>query len=338
MRSFLADLNIPPLAEITLHQRERDMGKHIQKVADTSCETALQEERTQLLTKEHLEQNCNVPLRVSFDAGWSTRGSGRSYNSDTGHSVMIGSETGKCLSYSVKSKRCQICEYAEKKNVPSKTHTCYRNWSASSKAMEATMGVEMVSSLNTNKNHVKTIVMDNDSSTLAHLHAVHGDNIKNMSDKNHTKKTITDALYRLQSQHKVLKNTKVINYITKNYRYAIEQNQSNVEGLRKRLGEIVPHMYNDHSTCGQWCKHHTKNVYNQLPYKKPLSDSALKSSLETLTAQYQAKADQLAHLGSTQANESINMTIASKAPKSRYVLECNFFITILMVIIIYRYY
>ena len=62
-----------------------------------------------------------VPLYVSYDAGWSTRGSGRSNNSDTGHGAMIGEQTGKCVAFNIKTKRCRICETAERKNVKSES-------------------------------------------------------------------------------------------------------------------------------------------------------------------------------------------------------------------------
>lgn len=60
-------------------------------------------------------------LAVSFDAGWSTSGSGHQYNSDTGHAVLIGSETGKCLACSVKLKRCLSAKQLKKKTGLSKT-------------------------------------------------------------------------------------------------------------------------------------------------------------------------------------------------------------------------
>ena len=86
-------------------------------------------------------------VAVSFDGGWSTRGSGRQYNSDTGHGVLIGSETGKCVAFAVKSRMCRKCEAAEQENRTVAAHECQRNWTGSSKAMEPAMGVEMIQDL-----------------------------------------------------------------------------------------------------------------------------------------------------------------------------------------------
>ena len=50
--------------------------------------------------------------------------------------------------------------------------------------------------------------------------------------------------------------------------YAISQNKDNPDATKKALLNCVPHMYNEHGNCGEWCKHKldpTKN-YKSLPY------------------------------------------------------------------------
>ena len=49
------------------------------------------------------------------------------------------------------------------------------------------MGVEMISELKETGVRIKSLTMDNDSTTIAHVRALHGD-IRKLSDKNHTKK------------------------------------------------------------------------------------------------------------------------------------------------------
>ena len=212
---------------------------------------------------------------MSYDAGWSTCGSGRSYNSDTEHGTMIGDQTGKCVAFNIKTKRCRICETAERKNVVVRQHKCFRNWKKSSKAMEAAMGVEMVDELHTTSSFVDTLIMDNDATTLKHVNAKHS-NIKKKSDRNHTKKCISNTLYSLRASHKILNNTNVLRYICKMYKYAIEQNQGNPTELKSRLSQVVPHMYGEHNSCDVWCKkRETPAPYKELPYKKCLSDKSL---------------------------------------------------------------
>ena len=99
----------------------------------------------------------------------------------------------------------------------------------------------------------------------------------------------------------------------------MEQNQGNPDALKKRFGQIVPHMYGDNKICEGWCTFRTdpNKKYFQLPYKKALSDATLKEALAKIVKGYQDKAEKLAFLGSSQANEALNQTISSKAPKNR---------------------
>jgi hypothetical protein len=62
-----------------------------------------------------------VTLTVSFDTGWQTKGTGKNYNSLSGHSFMVGAYTRKVLSCLVKSKMCKICNLAENKKF---LHLC----------------------------------------------------------------------------------------------------------------------------------------------------------------------------------------------------------------------
>ena len=124
---LMAAMNVPPMAHTTLHKREREMGNHIIQIAKNSCASALQEEKRVLREMKKISETEAVGLSVSFDGGWSTRGSGRSYNSDTGHAAMIGESTDKCLDFAVKSRRCRFCEVADRAKQPPNPHKCYQN-------------------------------------------------------------------------------------------------------------------------------------------------------------------------------------------------------------------
>ncbi|XP_061190461.1 uncharacterized protein LOC133198381 [Saccostrea echinata] len=56
----------------------------------------------------------------------------------------------------------------------------------------------------------------------------------------------------------------------------------------------------------------------QLPYHRYLNNQDLKSDLTSLLSLYTSQADKLVDLGSTQPNESLNNTIASKTPKQNF--------------------
>ncbi len=256
------------------------MGRVIEGTAHRSCDSALEKE-------SEMNKREDAGLTVSYDAGWSKRGTGRNYNSSTGHGAFIGAKSKKILDFSVRNKHCNICALSKTRGRAPHPHRCTANWRGSSKAMEPDMAVSMIQNLSDKGHNVKTLVMDNDATTIAKVREIDS-SIRKLSDNNHTKKSISNALYNLANTHKELKNKKTLNYIHRMFCYAIGQNQEDQEGLRRRLSEIVPHMFGDHGLCSSWCTYHkdpNSYKYHSLPYKKPLSNPALKCALEKLTKQ-----------------------------------------------------
>ncbi|XP_069119349.1 uncharacterized protein [Argopecten irradians] len=248
---------------------------------------------------------------------WQTRGSGKGYNSLSGHCTMVGCKTGKVVSYAVRSKSCRICDRSKTKGTVTRKHLCRRNWNGSAKAMEPDMVVEMVKSSSV---EIEAIVGDEDTSTISRLHSEVNSAITKLSDSNHIKKIISNNLYSAQKKHKQL-SVKTIKYILRCFNYMCQQNKENISGLQQGLNALSKHPFGDHSECSSWCRHkdNTTLRYNSLPYGKPLSDPALQKTLHEIFLKFQGQATQkLARLGSTQANESLNHSVAAKAPKSRF--------------------
>lgn len=92
------------------------------------------------------------------------------------------------------SKRCRICTYAKKKGVPPRKHACSCNWTASAKSMEPAMACEMLQDIMNTGKQVNTLVMDNDSTTIARVKATVDPNIRKKCDSNHTLKVFTGKL------------------------------------------------------------------------------------------------------------------------------------------------
>ena len=169
--------------------------------------------------------------------------------------------------------------------------------------------------------NISVLVGDDDSSAIKRLRDTCGVDIEKSSDLNHMKKNLGNALYKLKGEgHKELSD-KVIKYIQKCFSYAITQNARKPDSLKLALAACVPHMYGEHATCGAWCEY-SKDPENyrhsSLPYGKDLSNTSTKAALTKLFNGYVNNADKLCHYGSSQANESLNNTIASKQPKSRH--------------------
>uniref|UniRef100_A0A8W8P2F2 Exonuclease domain-containing protein n=1 Tax=Magallana gigas TaxID=29159 RepID=A0A8W8P2F2_MAGGI len=134
INGILAELNIPPISKTLLYTRQEEVGQATESVASSSINDALQEE-VEATTKNKQ----STSITVSVDGAWQKRGSGRSYDSLTGHCSMIGSQTGKIVGYSVRNKFCRQCDNATERNQLPPPHNCKRNWTGSSKSMEPDM-------------------------------------------------------------------------------------------------------------------------------------------------------------------------------------------------------
>ncbi|VDI35108.1 Hypothetical predicted protein [Mytilus galloprovincialis] len=99
------------ILDITLKKKEKSIALSFMDEASDSCKTASAEEKA---------ISPSNGLECSFDAGWQTRGSCWQYNSNTGHSSLVGVKTGKVLDYDVRSKLCSICQHhlGRKETVP----------------------------------------------------------------------------------------------------------------------------------------------------------------------------------------------------------------------------
>ena len=309
-------MNIPPPTIRTLKKREREIGPLIEKTAKKSCVNAVNK-----VIEQNNDSTINA-LTASYDMGWQRRSAGRSYNSMSGHGSLIEKESGKLLAYGCRITNCKICDIAAKTNEEPKPHDCRKNWGGSSKAMEQSVAVELVQEVRCDAAAVKTIVMDDDSTTLSHLRKEYDPEIIKWSDTNHAKKAFTSMLYKLSNKFRILTSNKnkIINYMGKCFSYAIAQCDKQSDILSRNLRAIPRHMFGDHSECGRWCgaTHNAEYKFSSLPYGKPLEDVNLKEELVNIFDIFALNADRLAPGGSTKVNESFNNIVASKAPKSRH--------------------
>ena len=101
-----------------------------------------------------------------MDGGWSHRGSGISYDSNIGHHIIIGCRTLNVIALFVMSRVCIKCDNAKEHN----SLFCSKNYTGSSKSMEAFGAARNVKWLYENYNcYVQTIIMDDDTSSKSVL-------------------------------------------------------------------------------------------------------------------------------------------------------------------------
>nr|XP_022319171.1 uncharacterized protein LOC111121963 [Crassostrea virginica] len=231
---------------------------------------------------------------------------------------MIGHHSGKVIAYSVRSKKCRSCEHDLNKN----DHDCRKNWDKSAKAMESDMAIEMLHGLHSKDLHIKNLIMDNDSTTIARAKSTFDPTIQKIADFNHTKKNFTNKLYELKkSKRYQILGPKAIKHLGKCFAYAVKSNHD-ASSLKRNLDSIPFHVFGDHSKCEEaWCKFiKDPEGYKprNLPYGKYLSGEHLLTDLVSIFSVFSNNAEKLCSTGSTQSNENFNRIVAAKNPKTHF--------------------
>ena len=284
---------------------------------------------------------------VTADMGWQKRSSGRRYDSNSGHGILVGKETRLAIGLCLKSKICNKCTYGKEHQV------CFRNHDGSSKAMEPQSILEMVVDLY-DSHHVVVdkIVADDDSSIKAKLRYSTDDyytkfgeypmvvdrngELKRrpnkgalplripkqpgfLADPNHRKKTLKNALYSLLGKNvdDRLTFTKCdLIRLGKNFAFMARTLPlcQPCEYLNKGKA-VLEHHFDNHEHCGGWCdrKDQTKEEREQSTryYRCKTVDKKLYDYLAAIIARfisYEALVE-VAHGSDTQVNESFNTTL-----------------------------
>ncbi|XP_011883708.1 PREDICTED: uncharacterized protein LOC105570866, partial [Vollenhovia emeryi] len=201
--------------------------------------------------------------------GWTTRGTGRTYDSLSGTAALIGHYTKKVISYVTLNRKCKKCDLGRS---PS-DHDCRLNFEGSAKAMEPHAAVKLVNENKILKEcniQVGILIADNDSSSISAVRNACKHEVVKQADKNHTSKGVTNALYKIKKNFKELTGP-VIKYLQRCFNFCISQNIGNSTTMAAAIRNIPDHCFNSHENCG----------------------------------------------ASSNANESLNSVIASKAPKSK---------------------
>ncbi len=136
-------------------------------------------------------------------------------------------------------------------------------------------------------------------------------------------------MYKLKSEKSFPANEstlsgKVIEYLGKCFSYCITQNAGDSQALQEGIKLIVPHAFGDHQNCKQlWCGYKKDNInykHRELPFGKDLVGENLRKSLDEVFELYSSETvvKKLLQNASSQRNESLNSTIGTKNPKTRF--------------------
>ncbi|XP_066582289.1 uncharacterized protein [Prorops nasuta] len=341
LNKLASSLNMPLMNWETYKRHEKEVGAAVESVAHDSCVQAAREERDltiqnqdemKKLLPSHLQDNFIFPdvnadvqsitkehtVRVasSFDMGWITRGTGRTYDSLSGTGALIGHFSKKVISYITLNRKCRMCDMSHSPN----DHDCRLNFQGSAKAMEPHAAVQLTnknSILKEVKTEIGVLVADNDSSSIFAIRNASSHEVIKQSDKNHTSKGVVNMLYKIKNRYKEL-TAQSIKYLQRCFNFCISQNIGNDCNMATAIINIPEHCFNNHEKCGSWCKYET----NQDTYKHSVINEGFKNqnlllALREIFNTLAKKTSSFSAGASSNCNESLNSVIVSKAPKSR---------------------
>ena len=285
--------------------------------------------------------------------GWPTKGSGKSYNSNTGFGAFCGGYTNGVIISRVLCRRCRVCEIAKRKHTPPQMHDCIQNYSseASSKGMEPLAILEMAVEAPTRGFVMDWIVSDDDSVMRAHLKHNKGGGTKDkgklpiwicepdfMADPGHRKKVVASKFYKLAMAPVAVSRvtSAMAKRLKKNWGYMIRQGKhlENVDEFTLMAKAVVEHMFNNHAYCGEWClarkAKEEKKVY--VPPTGWLScdverEKKIHEQLSAIVDVYGGPfyLRQSMHHFTTQTNEALNQSQAMLTPKAKVFHESRSF-------------
>lgn len=276
LNEMLGVMNCPGLKPNTFSNIENEISQWWKASLEDEMKAAGAEERR--LAIEANSYHEGVPaITVIADGGWSKRSHKHSYNASGGVGIIIGKQTGKILFIGIRNKYCYICNKANTQKIDPLPHTCFKNWSNSSQAMESDIIVEgFKEAERIHGVRYMTLIADGDSSVYAHIQEevpIWGKHVSKLECSNHVCKCLRSSLEKLvadnplyKGAHKLSKSIRM--RITSAVRCAIRMRSTNTDRkiasklLAHDIKNSIHHIFGNHSNCSDFCKAKEKNVIN----------------------------------------------------------------------------
>ncbi|VDI57174.1 Hypothetical predicted protein [Mytilus galloprovincialis] len=297
LNELLGTMNSPGLRQATFGSIEEEIGQMWHTVLEEEMLAAGAEERR--IAIENNNYNEGVPsITVIADGGWSKRSHKHTYNASGGVAIIVGKQTGKILYIGVRNKYCNsyICSRALHTQTKPPEHVCFKNWSASSQAMESDILVEGFKQAE--KVHglrYMQLIADGDSSVYAKIQEevpVWGKFVTKIECSNHACKCLRSNLEKLvndnpnyKGQNKLTKTTRV--NIVSAVRCAIrmrskESNRSAaIKLLAHDIRNSVHHIFGNHKNCSNFCKANEKRNETSIASSDNLSTNDIPDIFES---------------------------------------------------------
>jgi hypothetical protein len=268
LNESLATIGVPGMTQTTFTSIEQEISDWWNVMLEKELLAAAAEEKRIAIEKGNFHEN--VPaITVICDGGWSKRSHKHSYNAAGGVAIIIGKETSKLLHIGVANKNCYICTAAESKHVTPTQHTCYKNWSESSQAMEADIIFKGFQKANEYGLRYIRMIGDGDSSVHSRIFKylpVWGKAVVKVECANHCTKCLRSNLERLVADKPHYKGAKLLSQaqrirLVTAVRCAIKMrsqepvDSNRVEKLQHDIMNSVNHIFGHHTECSaEYCK------------------------------------------------------------------------------------
>ena len=351
MSNFATFMNLPPpLSKTGYNKINNKLNSVYKEVAEKSCQEAAKETRIKL--GGSADGDDMVDCQVSVDGSWQKRG----HMSLNGVVTLVSRENGKCLDFSILSKKCKGCQYwSKRKSHPGynswlANHDCQINHQKSSGAMESAGAITMFAdSIKKHNLRYTSYIGDGDSSSfkLVQESKPYGDNVEIIKKEciGHVQKRMGSRCRTLRQAKKSVTlsdgkkiggrgrlTDKAINTLQNHYGMAIRQNIDNMYAMKKAIIAVMHHssdIANEeerHKYCPRtkngWCKWWTDKLNGEKKYKTNINlPLAVMEELKPIFRDLSSD-DLLSRClhGQTQnENECLNAFIWRKCPKEVYV-------------------
>lgn len=257
-----------------------------------------------------------VRVFVSYDMGWSKRGNGHTFDSPNGSCCVIGVQCGRVIAFKTFNRLCKTCNEIKKSGIMKK-HDCRRNHFGSAKSMEGQGAKALAQDPILKKANIQIggFVGDDDSQSLQAIQSVSDFTILKQSDMSHTKRNIKNILYDIKKTKTRDPASELthdsIKKLVKNFAYAVQQNKGELENMTQAIKNIPLHVTGFHQNCGKWCQADKENHEPSIRLRNMVLIQEITNLFENLSK----NANKFLTAGSSQPNESVFNTLASKAPK-----------------------
>ena len=255
----MASVGSPSMSKTTFTATERYITEELKSMLAQSILEAGREEREHAISQNDYFQDIPA-ITVIEDGGWSKRSHKHSYNAKSGVAVIIGHHTKKLLFLGVRNKYCSVYAIAENAGHEVSDHMCYKNWNASSPAMESDILVEGFNQAErTHGVRYMRLVGDGDSSVLSCIYSgvpLWGRYVRKIECVNHVLKNYRARLEQIVKDNPRFKGAgrltqKQIRRLTAGARAAIRMHAPtrNTTQLRHDLRNAPYYAFGDHSKC-----------------------------------------------------------------------------------------